>query len=106
MVLLWLLLGRRIQIDGKVGDFIITARRKGADWYIGAMTDWTSREFTVDLNFLSEGNYEATICEDGINADRYPSDYTLAKKQITKDSTLTIRMAPGGGNVVRLRKIK
>ncbi len=95
-----------IVVDGRVGDYIITARRKGDDWYIGAMTDWTSREFTVDLNFLNEGNYEATICEDGINADRYPSDYTLGKKQITKDSKLSIRMAPGGGNLMHLRKIQ
>ncbi len=31
-----------IVVDGKIGDYIITARRKGDDWFIGAMTDWTA----------------------------------------------------------------
>ena len=46
-------------IDGKVGDFIVTARKKGEDWYIGAMTDWTAREVSVDLSFLDDGDYTA-----------------------------------------------
>ncbi|MBL7741357.1 MAG: glycoside hydrolase family 97 protein [Chitinophagaceae bacterium] len=93
-----------IIIDGKVGDYIITARKKGDDWFIGAMTDWTAREMTVDLSFLENGTYNATICKDGINADRYPSDYVLERKSLTNMSKLTINMAPGGGYVIRLKK--
>lgn len=93
-----------IVLDGKLGDYIITARKKGADWFIGAMTDWTSRELTIDLFFLDSGNYEATICEDGINADRYASDYKLTDRQLSNSDRLTIKMAPGGGYVLRLRK--
>ena len=93
-----------IVLDGKVGDFIVTARKKGQDWYIGAMTDWTSRELNIKLSFLDDANYTATICEDGINADRYPSDYTLHSKELTRSSGLAIKMAPGGGYVVRLKK--
>lgn len=94
-----------IVIDGKVGDYIITARKKGDDWFIGAMTDWTGRELSIALSFLDEGNYNATICADGVNADRYASDYTLQNKVVTKNETHSIRMAPGGGQVVRLRKV-
>lgn len=93
-----------IVIDGRLGDYIVTARKKGNDWYIGSMTDWTARELSVELSFLENGNYEATVCEDGINADRYPSDYTLQTKRMTKGTRLSIRMAPGGGHVLRLRK--
>ncbi len=58
-------------LNAKVGDYIITARRKGEDWYIGGMTDWTSRNFDFPLDFISEGNYKAELCSDGINADNY-----------------------------------
>lgn len=93
-----------IVLDGKIGDYIITARKKGNDWFIGAMTDWTARELTVDLSFLDDGIYEATICEDGINADRYASDYQLTNRQLAKAASLTIKMAPGGGYLLRLQK--
>jgi alpha-glucosidase len=93
-----------IVLDGKVGDYIITARKKNNEWFIGAMTDWSARELTADLSFLEEGIYEAAICEDGINADRYASDYKLTTKKISAKEQLKIKMAPGGGYLLRLRK--
>ncbi|WP_153800368.1 glycoside hydrolase family 97 protein [Foetidibacter luteolus] len=93
-----------VMLDGKVGDYIITSRKKNNDWYLGAMTDLTAREFTIPLTFLEEGSFEATICEDGTNADKYASDYKLYNKTVSKADSLTIKMAPGGGYVVRLRK--
>lgn len=93
-----------IVLDGKVGDYIVTARKKGNDWFVGAMTDWSARDLTVDLFFLEEGDYEAAICEDGINADRYPSDYKLSTIQVSKTTTTKIKMAAGGGYIMRLKK--
>lgn len=93
-----------IVVDGKVGDYIITARKKGDDWFIGGMTDWTARELHIDLSFLDNAPYEAVICRDGINADRYPSDYVLGKKQLRSTDKVAIKMGPGGGYVLRLRK--
>ena len=93
-----------IVLDGKVGDYIVTARKKGNDWFIGAMTDWTARELSIDLSFLDEGVYEAAICEDGVNADRYASDYKLTNSTLSKTDSYKIRMAPGGGFILRLQK--
>ncbi|MFC0771734.1 glycoside hydrolase family 97 protein [Terrimonas alba] len=93
-----------IVLDAKVGDYIVTARKKGSDWFVGAMTDWTARELTIDLSFLEEGSYEASICEDGVNADRYPSDYKLSTMQVSGINTIKVKMAPGGGYIMRLRK--
>ena len=55
-------------LDAKVGNYILTARQKDNNWYLGAMTDWTARSLTVDLSFLGEGTYEIEIMQDGINA--------------------------------------
>jgi alpha-glucosidase len=88
----------------KLGDYIVTARRKGNDWYIGAMTDWTPREIAIDLSFLGEGVYDATICEDGMNADRYAADYRLSRQPVDASMKIELRMAPGGGAVIRLQK--
>ena len=91
-------------LDAKVSDYIITARRKGEEWFIGGMTDWSSRNFTIPLDFLSEGNYEATVCDDGINSDRYPSDYSIKIFEATNKDSIQIQMASGGGYLLRLRK--
>jgi len=91
-------------LDGKVGEYIITARKKGNDWFIGAMTDWTGRELSISMDFLEDGNYEAEFCEDGVNANRYASDYLLSKKDMHKGEILKIKMADGGGFLLRLRK--
>lgn len=91
-------------LEAKLGDYIITARRKGNNWFIGGMTDWTAREFTLKLDFLDEGQYTAELCMDGVNADRYPSDYKMNNRVISKTDSLDIKMAQGGGFVIRLRR--
>jgi alpha-glucosidase len=91
-------------LNAKVGDYIITARRKGEDWYIGGMTDWTSGNFDFPLDFISEGNYKAEFCSDGINADNYPSDYVITNYKAIKNNVVNIKMAQGGGFVLKLTK--
>ena len=92
-------------LDGKLGEYLITARNKEKDWYIGAMTNWTERDQSIRLDFLEDGDYSATLCEDGLNAARYASDYRISAKTVHKNDILQIRMAPGGGYVVRIRKL-
>lgn len=90
--------------DAKVGEYIVTARKNGNNWYIGGMTDWTPRDIELSFDFLNEGNYDATICKDGINADRYASDYTIDSSTVNKNDKLKIHLAPGGGFLIVLKK--
>ncbi len=91
-------------IDAKVGEYIITARKKGDDWFIASMGNWNEHELKLSLDFLDEGDYTAVICEDGVNADRYPSDYKITEKKIVKSETIDINLAPGGGFMMRIKK--
>ncbi len=86
-------------LDGKIGDYVVIARRNGQDWYIGAMTDWTPRTLTIDLAFLN--GRTADIWQDGVNASRWASDYKRGQQQIT--GKMEIKLAPGGGWVARVR---
>ncbi len=92
-------------LDAKVGDYILTARQKGNDWYLGAMTDWTARSLNVDLSFLGEGNYEIEIMQDGMNADISCNDYKRVVKQVTKADKLKIDLAKGGGWAAICKKL-
>jgi alpha-glucosidase len=70
------------------------------------MTNAVGRRLSVPLTFLEDGTYTATICADGVNADRWASDYALTESIVKKADSLSITMAPGGGYLVRLRKTK
>ncbi|MBR2980763.1 MAG: glycoside hydrolase family 97 protein [Odoribacter sp.] len=90
--------------QGKMAEYVVTARQAGDNWYVGGMTDWNSRDITVDFSFLGEGDYEATIFTDGKNADKYAYDYKSEKKIINKSTKLDIHMAQGGGFAITLIK--
>jgi len=93
-------------LDAKVSKYIVTARRKGDDWYIGAMTNWDSRTLTIDLSFLPEGEYHAVIFSDGVNADRDATDYKREIKTVSNKDKIEMHLAPGGGWAARFEKIK
>ncbi len=93
-------------LKGKIGDYIITARQSGEDYYLGAMTDRESRDFEIDLDFLGQGKYRAIIYRDGINADRNAEDFTQIKKVVSSKDKIKISMAPGGGFAARFLPVK
>jgi alpha-glucosidase len=94
-----------VGIDGKVGDYIVVARRSGREWFVGAMTDWTPRTLNIDLSFIPDGKYEMEIFRDGINADRYASDYKLYKTA-KEGKTIKVQLAPGGGWAARIKPVE
>jgi alpha-glucosidase len=90
-------------LSGQVGDWIAVARRRGTEWYIGAMTDWTPRELELDLSFLGEGRWESVTFSDGANAERNAEDYRRSMFPLDPTQPLTVHLASGGGWVGRFR---
>jgi alpha-glucosidase len=93
-----------VPLDGKVGEYVALARRKGDTWYVGAMSNWDARDVTLDFSFLGEGVYQATVFEDGFNADRDGTDYKKEVITISSATKLKIHLAPGGGWAARMKK--
>jgi len=92
-------------LNASVGEYIVTARKKENNWYIGGMGDWSERDLTIKFDFLETEIYTATICKDGINADRYAADYVFERNvQVKRNDELKIHLAPGGGFMIRLDK--
>ncbi len=89
-------------IEGKMGEYIITARRKGNTWYVGGITNWTPRDITLDLAFTGKTAAKATLFADGANADRAARDYRKTQFDTTKDSKVKLHMAPGGGFAMKI----
>jgi alpha-glucosidase len=93
-----------VPLDGKVAEYVTIARRKGETWFVGAMTNWTPRELTIDLSFLGAGEYNAEIFKDGINADRDATDYRKEVVSIKSGDKIIIKLMNGGGWAARIDK--
>ncbi len=94
-----------VVLDGKIGEYVVVARQKGKDWYIGALTDWTEREVEVDLSFLEDKNYQARIFADGINANRHAEDYRVTDRILTRTDRLALTLKSGGGAAVQIKPV-
>jgi alpha-glucosidase len=90
-------------IDGKLGEYVVTARRKGDTWYIGGITNWDARDLEVDLSILGEKAYSGKLFKDGVNAHRIGRDYQSEAIQAKKGDKMKIHLAPGGGFALVLK---
>lgn len=94
-----------IALNGEIGKYVTIARQKNGEWYIGALTNWDKRELSLDLSFLGTGNFSAEIIKDGVNADRAANDYKKETITIPVNRKLNIKMASGGGFVMKIKRI-
>ncbi len=53
--------------QGEIGTYIVTARKKGNDWYVGGQSIWDERTLTLKFDFLPNRDYEAIVQKDCIN---------------------------------------
>ena len=94
-----------VVLMGKIGEYIVTARRSGETWYIGGITNWNARNVEIPTAFLGQGNWKMISFVDGKNAHRRASDYAYRTDGTLKaGETLKLHMAPGGGFAIKLQK--
>jgi alpha-glucosidase len=97
-------------IDGRIGDYVAVARRErgGRSWFVGAITDEEARTLELPLTFLTPGRrYVAEIYADGPKANWLdnPLPVTITKRTVTSATRLRLRLAPGGGQAIRIRPV-
>ena len=78
--------------------------RRSDDWYLGAVGDEQRRSVSVPLDFLDAGReYRAQVYRDGPRADwrTAPFEIVIEERRVTRDDTLPLELAPGGGQAIR-----
>jgi alpha-glucosidase len=83
---------------------IALARRKGDVWYAAAMTDNDARDYTLDTKFLGEGEWKAEVFRDGEKSATEPMTYVHENITVKAGDKLPVKMAPGGGFVIKFTK--
>ncbi|MFB6189459.1 MAG: glycoside hydrolase family 97 catalytic domain-containing protein [Halapricum sp.] len=94
-------------LDAAIGDYVVTARRKGSEWYLGAMADEQPRAVEISLSFLEERpeGWSVTAYTDAAGTDvtLNPMEVAIDTFDVEADETLSIEMAESGGAAMRFR---
>ncbi len=96
-----------LMISGEPGDYATIARkdRHSDDWYVGSITDENARTLSLPLKFLDPNRaYTAQIYRDGDKAGYKGAarfDIVIESKRVKSSDTLTLKLAPGGGEAIR-----
>ncbi len=89
-------------LQGEVGEYIVTARRKGDTWYVGGITNWEARDIDIILPVVTLKNISSIeLYTDGVNAHRRGSDYRH-ETIVPQMPVITVHLAPGGGFVAKI----
>ena len=84
-------------VAGDIDDYVVVARRKGKDWYIGAMGNEKPHAISVPLKFLGAGKFKAKVWEDGAT----PTTLRESERDVSATDVLELKLAPSGGAAVR-----
>jgi alpha-glucosidase len=87
-------------LAGDIDDYVVVARRKGQEWYVGAMGNEKAHELKVPLSFLGAGKFKAKVWEDGAT----PTTLAESARDVVASDMLALKLAPSGGAAVRLSR--
>ena len=88
-------------IAGDIGKFASVARRKGGEWWLGAITNWDRREMELPTGFLGDGEWRVEAFEDAPDADTHAEHYVRREFTLKAGGAIKVCLAPGGGFAAR-----
>jgi alpha-glucosidase len=91
-------------LDGRIGEYVVIARRHGDEWFVGAMTD-LPRKIAIPLGFLGGTTYDVTIWADTHDTSTDPTRLSVLPARLGGKGSkpLELALADGGGAVLHLR---
>lgn len=93
-------------VHGEIGEFITVARRSGAEWFVGTITNNDARILTIPMDFLPEGKmYEARIYSDDSTANTR-TKVGIKSVRVDSDSILDAELLPSGGQAIWIKPIR
>lgn len=91
-------------LSGAPGEQIVTARRSGEQWYLGAITNNDARQLPLSFSFLEPGvDYVVRIYADDATLDSR-TKIAIRDIPVTSESKMTLDLAASGGAALWIRK--
>jgi alpha-glucosidase len=93
-------------LDGEVGEYVTIARRSGERWFVGTLTGTEGRTLELPMGFLGDGEWTARVWADAPDADVHPEKAVAGSRAVGSGDTLTLKLAPGGGQAIILEPVR
>lgn len=95
-------------LQGKMGEYITTMRKTGDTYLVGSATNEKGRTLSIDLDFLENGTYHATIYRDAPDAHykKNKEAYRINHRTVSAEDTIEAPLAPGGGHCIMLEPVQ
>lgn len=89
-----------IALQGDPGEYVVTARRSGSSWFVGAMTGDEERTLSLPLSFLQKGKkYVVHLYEDDAKLNTR-TKVKMTQKKVTSKSVLSLPLQKAGGAAI------
>jgi alpha-glucosidase len=89
-------------VDGRIGEYLVTARRKGRTWHLGALSGGPAREVDIPLSFLGRGAYRLRLWSDAPETAQDPNRLARTTRTVRSGDRLAVRIAADGGFVAEI----
>ena len=86
-----------VGVAGGINKFAAVARRKGREWWLGAITGWDGLETSLPTSFLGKGEWKVEAFEDAPDAGDSAEHYVRREFTLKAGEPLNVKLAPGGG---------
>lgn len=93
-------------LSGAVAEHIVMARRSGADWFVGALTNGQRRVNTVKLDFLGEGQWKLRWWHDARGSSEDAEQIEIEDRVVTAKDTLDLKLQRSGGAVLHFVPVR
>ena len=70
------------------------------------MSNWTAGNYSIQLDFLGDSEYEAVIFAHGPNAAKNASDYRREVRRVQKSGVLSLKWSSGCGYMAAFSRVK
>jgi alpha-glucosidase len=88
-------------LTGKIGEVLVTARRKGKTWFVGGIAAGPPRDLDLPLSFLGSGSYAVKAWQDAPDADSEPNHLTTQALRLSAKDSFHVHFSVDGGFVAQ-----
>ena len=91
---------------GKIGEYIVMMRETETEYLVAATTNEEARTLSIPLDFLPEGFYTIQLMLDGEDAHYLTNreTYQVKTQEVKSGDSIQVKLAPGGGACMRIKK--
>lgn len=92
-------------VSGKIGEYVVIARKKDGVWFVGAITNNDARSININFDFLESGKkYVSIVYSDGGEKVKTRTHVAINEKNVTSKDALKFDVIPRGGIAMIIRE--